>query len=163
MQSTKNNTFCYRLWHEAFIDKDGSVFSCCNYKPRAIGNIYQNKLKDIYNNEIIQDLRKKSLDGKLECFANCTLLDKTRTELPKKRSIIKYATDLKRLKILFGEACNISCIMCWQDHKDKSSLNVAKLIENVDLKPFENIELQGGEPLLTPAAKIFFDHASSQD
>lgn len=160
MQTTKKGTYCHRLWGEVFIDKDGSVFSCCHHKPAAIGDIYQNKLEDIYNNEIIQNLRQESLNGQLECFAGCTLLNKAKIRPPKKTVIINYATDLKRLKILFGEACNISCIMCWQDHKDKRSLDVTKLIENVDIKPFEDIELQGGETLLIPAAKSFFDYAS---
>lgn len=162
MQPTPKGTFCYRLWNEAFIDKDGSVFSCCRYKPAVLGNIYKNKLEDIYNNEMIQELRQKSLDGKLECFENCILLNKAKLGEPKKTVTINYATDLKRLKILFGEACNISCIMCWQDHKDKRSLDVTKLIENVDIKHFQDIELQGGETLLIPAAKSFFDHASSK-
>lgn len=162
MQSTQKGTYCYRLWNEAFIDKDGGVYSCCRYKPAVLGNIYKDKLEDIYNNEAIQQLRQKSLDGKLECFENCILLDKARLGQPKKTVTIDYAVDLKRLKILFGEACNISCIMCWQDHKDKSSLNVAKLIENTDISHFQDIELQGGETLLIPSAKEFFDHAASK-
>jgi MoaA/NifB/PqqE/SkfB family radical SAM enzyme len=95
----------------------------------------------------------------LECFKDCTLLRKEKTAHPKNTIFINY-NDLKRLKILFGEACNINCVMCWQNHKSKEFLNYDKLIANVDIKPFDSIEIQGGEPLFIESAKRFFDYAA---
>lgn len=161
-EAMRNETFCPRLWSEVYIDQKGDVFACCHCKPQAVGNIYKEKLEVIYNNRIIQRLRQRSLSGQLGCFAKCTLLDKKRKASPREKLIISYRKDLKRLKILFGELCNINCIMCWQDHKNRECLDYVKLVENVDITPFERVEIQGGEPLFIPAAKLFFEYAASK-
>jgi sulfatase maturation enzyme AslB (radical SAM superfamily) len=50
--------------------------------------------------------------------------------------------------------------MCWQDHSDRTVLDLAALIEHVDLSPFTSIEIQGGEPLAIPQARRFFELAA---
>ncbi len=161
MKLGKKETFCPRLWDEVYINGKGNVFSCCHEKPKIIGNIYKEKLKGICNNEIIQNLRQKSLNGRLECFDDCTLLKENEIVHLEKTLTINY-NELARLKILFSEACNINCIMCWQDSRNKECLDYEKLVGNVDIAPFELIEIQGGEPLFIEAAKIFFDYAASK-
>lgn len=162
MQKNRETTYCPSLWTDIHIDQDGSVYCCCHNKPCVFDNIYEEKLSDIINNKIVQKFREKSLGGKLECFRPCILLDKERLGEPKTTLKIDYP-DLSRLQIVFGEACNINCIMCWQDSKRKLSLDVDKLIENVDIAPFKDIEIQGGEPLYIKSAIKFFDYAISQN
>jgi len=160
MAIVKNNTYCPRLWQEIYIHKDGGVFSCCHCKPARIGNIYEDKLINIFNNDKIRYLRNDSLKGKLTCFRQCSLLDKEEHPYIIKSLVADYG-GLRRLKILFGETCNINCIMCRQDHKNRASLDYEKLIKNVDISPFEEIEIQGGEPLFINSAKKFFEYASA--
>jgi len=159
LSTQMKNTYCPRLWDEIFINQKGNVFSCCDEKPKVIGNIYKDKLISICNNEKIQKLREKSLRGQLSCFRNCTLLKKEEMLLQYSTHLINY-NDLRRLKIEFGEACNINCIMCWQNHRSKEVLNYDIFIENVDILPFESIEIQGGEPFCIQSAKKFFDYAA---
>ena len=163
--SCKKETYCPLLWSEVFIDPKGDVYSCCHKKPSVVGNINEGKLEDIYNNAKVRELRQKSLDGQLECYEGCTIIDKEKEQKPKgfNQTTINYFADVKWLKIEFGELCNINCVMCWQDHKSKSVLSYKKLIENVDLKPFESIEIQGGEPLAIADAKKFFEYVASQN
>lgn len=156
----KKQTFCPKLWNEVFISKEGVVFTCCHKKPRVIGNIYQEKLQDICNNRIIQDLRQESLAGKLDCYSSCTILRKDKDTALKGNLKINYS-DLRRLKISFADTCNINCIMCRRSLKDKTSLDFDTIKKQIDLTPFDSIEIQGGEPLFIEAAKRFFDHASS--
>ena len=113
----KKNTYCPLLWSDVYIAPKGDVYSCCHRKPSSIGNINEDKLENIYNNAVIQRLRQESLDGKLECYEQCTIIDKHAKHKAPKTTTVKYA-DLRKLKIEFGELCNISCVMCWQDHKN---------------------------------------------
>lgn len=161
---TIQQTYCPRLWNEIYIDKDGSVYTCCHNKPKCIGNIYNDHLKVICNNKVILSLRKKSLTGKLECFHECNLLSVKgeKNKITKKPLKIDY-NNLTRLKILFGEACNLNCIMCWQNSNDKFSLDYEKLIKHIDIKPFKTIEILGGEPLFIESAKKFFDYIASKN
>ena len=152
-------TFCPKLWHEIFISKEGGVFTCCHMKPRKIGNIYQEKLQDIYNNRTMQSLRQDSLAGNLGCYRSCTLLRKDKNRAIEASPQINYS-DLKRLKISFADTCNINCIMCRGNHKDNTFLDFDTVKKQVDLSPFQSIEIQGGEPLFIEAARKFFDHAS---
>jgi len=155
-----NGTYCPRLWDEAFIDEEGRVYVCCHCLPEVLGSIYEQPLREICNNGTIRRLRRESLEGRLACFRNCTLLDKSAAVERKQHLEIEY-DELKRLKLMFGEACNIDCIMCWQDSRNTLALDFDRMRENLDLGPFTSIELQGGEPLFIPSAVDFFDHAAA--
>jgi MoaA/NifB/PqqE/SkfB family radical SAM enzyme len=161
MHLFRKETFCPRLWDEIYINDHGDVFSCCHEGPEVLGNIYEERVEDICNNEVIQRQRKASLHGRLRCYRQCTLLDKSKIVAEEKPLVIDYS-ELKRLKVMFGEGCNIDCVMCQQDGKSREYLDHEKLIENVDLSPFELIEIQGGEPLFIKPARLFFDFVASQ-
>ena len=158
----KKQTFCPKLWYEIFISKEGDVFTCCHKKPKTIGNIYQDRLQDICNNSIIQDLRQKSLVGKLECYGSCTILQKDKNRPLPGNLCVNYS-DLRRLKISFADQCNINCIMCHRSFNGKVVLDFDIIKKQVDLSPFKSIEIQGGEPLFIETARKFFDHASAMN
>lgn len=157
----KRKTFCPRLWEEAFIDPKGNVFTCCHHQPAVLGNIYQETLENIFNNEILRSFRKKSLEGRLECFEQCTLLDKQNIS-PQKRTADGNYQYLERLKITVGRACNINCIMCRQNHHEKLRLDYEKFVENVNIDSLTDIELQGGELLLLPEINRFLEFFASK-
>ncbi|MBD3216054.1 MAG: radical SAM protein [Candidatus Lokiarchaeota archaeon] len=144
------NTYCPDLWDGFTILKNGDIYSCCLVKPQKIGNIYQSNLKKLINNKIIKNYRAQSLNGNLECYEKCNFVRKTNQNFKNPHKIeIKYR-ELKRLHISFSEQCNIHCIMCKHPEnyqKDKTVLDHKILIKNIDISPFENILIQGGEPL----------------
>jgi len=156
-----SNTFCPLLWNSIFINKKGDVYPCCHSKPKIIGNIYDKPLIKICNDDIILGLRKKSLNGNLECFKECSILNKTNIPSLNKNLLIDYS-NLKHLKIMFGEKCNLDCIMCPYDSKNSLELDSKVLIKNVDVKPFRNVEILGGEPFFIKSAKEYFDYISSK-
>lgn len=162
MTGTDNNTYCAGLWENIFINDYGEVFSCCHSKPEVLGSIYKEHLTDICNGRIVQELRQKSLDGTLKCYHDCRLLDKNKPQQKREGVRIDY-NDLTGLKILFGQACHINCIMCGQEKKIKVVLDYDKLAENVDITPFNNIDIQGGEPLFIEEAKRFFKDVVSKN
>jgi sulfatase maturation enzyme AslB (radical SAM superfamily) len=60
------------------------------------------------------------------------------------------------LWLLFGEFCNISCIMCEQNHRSKTILDDAVLKRNIDWEHIEEVEFQGGELLAIRSAREFY-------
>ncbi|WP_419909555.1 radical SAM protein [Hoeflea sp.] len=149
------STFCPRLWSSAFIVENGDVYGCCHYQPYKLGNIHQKSLKDIWNDASVQRARAQSLNGKLACYAHCNLLDEAarKARPTADQGLATPYDNLRRLKILFGELCNIACIMCWQDHKARHQLSLDVIKQRVDFTNIDKIEFQGGEPLAIKECK----------
>lgn len=154
-------TYCSYLWRRVYINRSGEVFACCHQKPVPYGNIHDAPLKELVNSPPALRLRMESLTGGLSCYPACNLLDKAvSTAEGHERSRIDYDS-LRFLHISFGEACNIRCVMCDnpQRHRENPILLDSKLvIQNVDLAPFSDIMLRGGEPLYVQPCLDFIDH-----
>ncbi len=144
------NTFCPQLWDGYYINRAGDVYPCCHQNPMMVGNIRDAPLSQIVNDPPAVEARRQSVAGSLACFARCTLLDKASLDRPSiERLTIPYG-ELRRLHISFGEACNIRCTMCAHPGRHAANplvLETEIVIRNVDPAPFEEIVLQGGEPL----------------
>jgi len=156
-------TFCPWLWEEMFINEKGNVYSCCHQFPGKLGNIKDHSLKEIYSSTRLQSYRKKSLGGILLCGTHCTLLSPAQRRSITHTDISAEYTTLKRLKICIGTACNIRCIMCWQDHDNPKLLSLELLKKQIDFSTINEIDLQGGEPLFIPAALDFYKYCADHD
>ena len=160
---TAGGTYCPRLWDEIFIDQKGEVYACCCSEAQAFGNIYRDRLRRIFDSGAARALRKKSLNGTLKCYERCFLLNKAALPpCPPSRPLTAPYKGLKRIKLRFGELCNIKCVMCVQGHRSPRALDMATLRLNLDLGPFQSVEMEGGEPLFIKPAREFFDYAVSQ-
>ena len=155
--------YCPHLWQTITIDHKGDVYSCCLIKPTKMGSIYNDKLSDLINVPEIVRLRRESLQGRLSCYSECNLIEKTPVDANNLRNLnplCNYA-DFQTIYVDFGLKCNISCIMCRQRERyktDKSGLNAEILMRNIDIQPFSNIILQGGEPLYIGECLKYMDH-----
>ncbi len=156
-----NHTFCPKLWGEFFIVEDGTVFPCCE-RPKEVGNIYHNTLTDICNSKAYQEMRQDSLEGKLKCYKNCRLLKKDEIKPDFNKKAKADYNKMRILRMLFSEKCNLNCVMCHQNSNAKQVLSMEVMKENIDLRPFESIDSQGGESLFIKEANKFFDHAIAQ-
>ncbi len=148
-------TFCTRLWQEAFITDNGDVYPCCHNLPWKYGNLHKSSLKEIWNNKRIHGARLLSLNHGLYCREKCTLLDETERSAvatSKEKGQVEYRK-LRRIKILFGQLCNLECIMCNQNHLSNKQLSFDLLRDKVDWTHLEDIEFQGGEPLAMKECK----------
>jgi MoaA/NifB/PqqE/SkfB family radical SAM enzyme len=151
----QKGTFCVRLWQEAFITDDADVYPCCHKLPWKLGNLHDANLEELWNGTRIKGARHMSLHRSLYCHERCTLLDEAERAVQpteEDKGFAQYRR-LRRVKILFGELCNIACIMCDQDHRSKKQLSVDLLREKIDWTHIEEIEFQGGEPLAMKNAK----------
>jgi MoaA/NifB/PqqE/SkfB family radical SAM enzyme len=156
-----DHTYCPRLWDSLYVERDGHVYTCCHLQPARLGNLHRSSLREISQAEPLRRFRRASLEGRLECFAECTLLPPDQPPSPAGLGTEGPYEDFRWLQILFSEYCTISCVMCWQDHDDRTSLSAETLMRQADLAPFAMIEIQGGEPLVIPEAKKFFDIAAA--
>lgn len=144
--------FCPHLWNTLTIDHKGDVYNCCLIQPAKLGSIYTDKLSELINLPEIVGIRQRSLNGDLNCYHDCNLIEKSHInsqEIGNNDLICNYS-DFKTLYVDFGLKCNISCIMCRQRARyrtDRRTLNSEFLIKNIDIEPFSDIFLQGGEPL----------------
>lgn len=159
--------YCPHLWQTITIDHKGDVYSCCLIQPAKMGSIYTDKLSDLINVPEIVKLRQESLQGKLPCYSGCNLIEKTPIDADnlKNYSPLCNYTDFQTIYLDFGLKCNISCIMCRQRERyktDKSGLNADILISNIDIQPFKNIFLQGGEPLYIDECLKYMDHLAEK-
>ncbi|MDI3484795.1 MAG: hypothetical protein PWQ50_15 [Methanolobus sp.] len=160
------STYCPQLWDGVTIDNKGNVFSCCHIQPGSFGNIYSSKLIDLVNNEKAVQYRIASIKGCLDCYSNCNLLNTDRIHLPS--STLPYCKydEMSRLHLNFGEKCNIACIMCKQPErykKNKEMLDPDVLIRNIDITPFQEIVIQGGETLFIPQCIQYMDYLASHE
>lgn len=57
---------CYWLWSNPHIKNDGTVVPCCQdvNATLALGNVNEQRLDEIWNNEKMQELRQKHIDGR---------------------------------------------------------------------------------------------------
>jgi radical SAM protein with 4Fe4S-binding SPASM domain len=158
-QRLQQLTYCPRLWRELFIYEDGNVYACCHEQPRKLGNIYQQSLREIYHSSTMARMRKRSLQAHLHCYPTCNLLRAGEFANPVYDIDSSYR-NLQRLKIQFGQDCNISCIMCYQNKRKLGNrqLQAEALQRHVDLTPFSVIDIQGGEPLFLSQARHYIDH-----
>lgn len=174
--------YCHYPYSSVFILLDGSVSPCCFADP--IGNLNDDELVSIWNSDKASEMRYQLSQGDLE-KAGCS-----RCGFMKRRDIETYprSTDLgQSRKILdniriqkeeYGkgkikltslpshvvlqvtEACNLRCIMCFQDR----SSGVRKLSESLWQKALgfhdllDEIQFTGGEPFLSKRVADFLEN-----
>ncbi|MCK9595037.1 MAG: radical SAM protein [Candidatus Omnitrophica bacterium] len=65
---------CFFPWHSVFVKPDGTVIPCQFLQDRALGNIAENRLGEVFNSRAMRDLRGELKSGLLpECARCCKL------------------------------------------------------------------------------------------
>lgn len=64
---------CYAPWLHAFISHDGDVYACCMTRQRmpSLGNVRQQRLRDIFQGPAYEQFRQQMLSQRLKVCANC--------------------------------------------------------------------------------------------
>jgi len=158
------NRFCPQLWDGVYINRAGNVYPCCHQNPVCLGNIRESRLADLVNGGFALEARRRSLNGTLDCYPSCTLLDKASIRRSGDETPSVAYGRMRRLHVSFGEACNIRCAMCshpLRHARNPIVLDASIVIRNVEITPFEEIVLQGGEPLYVPACSEYMSYLES--
>ncbi|MBF0594296.1 MAG: radical SAM protein [Candidatus Omnitrophica bacterium] len=152
----RRNTYCSLLWDSVYIDAYGHVFPCCHVRPGMVGDISKDNLRKIWSKSIsLRFFRFTSCRGCLYCANNCDMLPFKHEQKPVVRPIA-FAGHPSRLWIMYGELCNVSCVMCHQDHRSKVKIDNNFLKLNIDWSVVKEVQLQGGEVLLMQGAKELY-------
>lgn len=153
---TRKHSYCPLLFESVFISPDGSVFTCCGWKPGTFGNINTDTLSRIWNGSARLKLyRMLSRHRCLPCFFDCNILSRSQKSAPCP-SLTEHAKHPGTVWLLYGEICNLNCIMCPQDHSSRVTLDNAVLKRNIDWSSVDEIEMQGGEILAMENAKKLY-------
>lgn len=132
----KDEWICIHPWSQVAITPDSSVRVCCHTKNAPhLGNLKNNTLEEIFNNERMRTVRKLMLDNKvpIECI-KCKNIEDMNAKSPRIREherwyseeirqnyIYKTKDDgtadynLKYWDMRFSNVCNMSCVMCNSD------------------------------------------------
>lgn len=161
--------FCNKPWTSLQIDDHkGNVNTCCWSKINC-GNVNNNSIKEIWNNEHFIYLRQKMAAGDTDaiCAKDCPYLLGETTEkiiepseeICRNNWLIQQSEIRNRSLILSSKpiymrvvptvACNLTCVMCYQDRHD--SVVLPPNIESQLYEFFPTLQellVLGGEPLL---------------
>lgn len=136
------DTFCSLPWTHLYIAPDGDILPCCTGNTDfPIGNIHQQKLSEIYNNDRFQSLRRRMLQGlrTKEC-ASCWYKEDSGLssirQKHKNRSAIEHllladgsveTMSPTTMDIRLNKLCNLKCRSC----SPKLSSAIAQEIEEI--------------------------------
>ena len=124
--SKKKDTFCVAPWYSVFLDSQGKLAPCCNFK-----NSYTNydQIEKYFNSNEIKDLRHDLLNGiKNKNCSSCwkdednggdslrLILNRT-TALHGSFNLSKQIkhpqlSEVKSFDLTLGNLCNLKCVMC---------------------------------------------------
>lgn len=150
------STVCPKMWDSVFIGVTGDVYYCCRRSPGSLGNIYDQPLDEIWSGAVASSMRRESLEGRLGCHSNCTLLSARHKSFSPEQMAAR-APRLRKVHLEHHEYCNIDCIMCYQHDGTKPRfIPNALLRDRIDFRGLEEVQLQGGEPLaFKPCRELF--------
>lgn len=183
MNFSDNSFFCILPWVHLHISQSGKVFPCCN-NNRFLGNVQEQTINDIWNDEQFNELRNNfSLNKPDKRCAHCYNIEKSGKESLRIQSNNKYKKDFFRvtenkpypiyLDIRFSNICNFKCKTCWHGNssawfKEGSKRNASEkriikaFTQNFDellgyLDSVEEIYFAGGEPLIMDEHYLILD------
>lgn len=122
--------FCSFPWDVVQIDEDGDVMLCgCQlHMPYVIGNIYKDRLHDIWTNHLADQVRQSVLDGD---FTYCNWACPTLTVMSTRPAVLPVLRDFPpAIKLDLDRSCNLKCPSCRESIIiEKSGPKIDKQIE----------------------------------
>ena len=149
VNSLNSNGVCVKMWHHLYIATDGTIAPCCLSTKTALGNVLDNNISEIRNNELSQRIRNDMLRGKkpIECKAcyqdeKQNLVSGRITANSNHPTAYQYITNnqmnkplrIDTMDVRISNICNLKCRIC----SSNCSSRIAK--ENLD-------EFYNGQPL----------------
>lgn len=145
---------CLVPFNQLYIHSSGEVYPCSyvqNNPDFILGHIQEKSLKEIWNSNAARKLREDHqgiLPGVCKNNQQSFLCHKVIARSGFNQTDIK----LKRLDIMLDSACNLTCIMCTNIYDRTGGLKSDFFWKNNEetLADLQEIELVGGEPLISP-------------
>ncbi len=150
-----SNSLCPLNFHQLYIHSSGEVYPCGFLQgDYSYGNITKQSLKEIWENNKVEEFQQTHIEGtnehcsKCQKLYNCHLLHENLWD----RKSSDHQFKLKKLDIMIDSFCNLKCIMCTNRSEENGGfLNdfFWNELEHNILPHLEEIEVVGGEPLIS--------------
>jgi radical SAM protein with 4Fe4S-binding SPASM domain len=146
---------CPAAFNQLYLHSSGKVYPCSFLQndPRfELGSLSSKTLDDIWVSDELKRFREIQVkqDESSRCSSNQKkyLCDKLNTRSYFNNDDLK----LKRIDIMLDSFCNLICIMCTNIYDETGGFKLPFFWENNDLliSSLKEIELVGGEPLISP-------------
>lgn len=140
--------------NQLYIHSSGEVYTCSflqNKPEHILGHIGKQSLREIWNSKPRSDFAQTHSSDNLMDFCKKYQADYSCHKTGNRTYFNKDGT-LKRLDIMLDSACNLKCIMCTNIYDRTGGLKDNYFWENNDdtFKSIQEIELVGGEPVISP-------------
>jgi hypothetical protein len=155
-KAKSSKTFCILPWIEQYVGPQGEVTPCCVYgqgeKFKKLGDLHDNNLKEIWNNDLSKSLRLKFLNGDVEPACSfCNTREEMDYSIRRGHNLGWFDSNnqiqqvvastqsdgsiadhkIMYMDVRFNNLCNLKCRMCtpyystaWrQDWKELYNLN----------------------------------------
>ena len=145
---------CSLTNNQLYIHSSGEVYTCSFLQNRSeyiLGHIGKQSLKDIWHSKSRNDFTQAHHFENLPEFCSKYQRDFYCNKIGN-RTYFNNDDTLKRLDIMLDSACNLKCVMCTNIYDRTGGLKENYFWENNDdtLKSIQEIELVGGEPVISP-------------
>ena len=156
---------------------DGAVTACCWSTKYVLGNMYENSMLEIWNNERMQNFRASMHDGTYR-YCDLDICPKRRiddgTEQGKKFQINKKAKETKAvhvddtprtLELHYDQTCNLKCPTCRLDIISQNNLKEKNDKALKELFPYAEVLTFGGvgDPFVSNHLREFFFTVSEEE
>ncbi len=152
---------CTIPFNQLYLHSSGEVYPCNflqNDTNYSLGNIKEKTIGEIWNSIKLRDFREnhESINDKIKCAQNQT---KYFCNFVCHQDIYSNDNTLKKLDIMLDSTCNLKCIMCTNIYDERGGFDSSFFWDNnLDtLKSIKEIELVGGEPVISPFFYKIFD------
>jgi len=175
----ESKLICLRPFYYCEISPEGDVRFCCSaWTKRAIGNVNDHTLAEIWNGEAAQSVRLEILSGEWRAACNeiCPVIIEHRRDADHPAHVRRYqhkeispelVDDVRLGKLRLDRpptifnlsnspVCNLSCIMCSRDMRGYNPAMVKKVGEEIFgyLPTAREVVLTGhGDPLARPDSR----------
>lgn len=178
-------SFCPYPFMSFSLQQGHRVRPCCSYRPKNDISDFENNPNYHLERGEFYNIRERMLNGeKLPECSSCYEAEKSIGKSRRTRGIKKWPdvqrvnkwNELRHLEIMIDNLCNFECRMCdsWQSSKlrnrDKflgkdvkkfSKANI-RFLRLMDLSCLETMQLQGGEPFISPNFEEVIDLVEEQ-
>jgi MoaA/NifB/PqqE/SkfB family radical SAM enzyme len=164
-------SFCIVPFTNIILEPNGSVGICRQKGNKfSIGNIKENSIVEIWNNELIRNWRKEFLEGK-PSICKVDIKHEQCNRCPDNNKLLSHVefSEIQRGPILkltanFNGRCNLQCQMCdvWKlPNGLYDEINFWEPAKKEIFPHLKEIDMLSGEPLIQPDTYRLFDEVTA--
>lgn len=161
-------SMCAAPFNQLYLHSSGKVYPCSflqNDPKYIMGDLTNQTITEIWNSIELKKFRDNHVneDQSLRCFHNQKkyLCDK----LNNRSFYNNFDKSLKRIDIMLDSFCNLVCVMCTNIYDETGGFKKQFFWDNndVEISKLTEIELVGGEPLISPYFYKLVDKTIAQN